>query len=575
MSNSDAETSQDARRRSYLTRSKVHNNPERTTEIDKGLQARKNTRAGTREGHDDIRATPGTSGTASTPNDHVRQDRTRTSPLDKFRHLWHSEKNRIRPRPIEDLLEGEGRFGDISGEGAWGDDQSRINVPIQDTPTRFDVKEFARSVARSNQLQLERDRSRRSSLPVPRPEIVTRNEPENQEEIPPRNIVPPQVEEQANIEPQIVNMANQRFVEGVKYKDASKSIREFDGQNLDVEDFIHSVERAAVWYQGEQIPAFIQHVKLTKLVGEAFDVTCGAIHNTVAEFIAALRARYKAADTVCELNGKLASSCQQPNESVCSYSLRIKELVRRIKENYKLENADYLNTLTQAAQTTHINQFNNQTEQSAIYFFIGGLRPDVKARVTAQRDFATTAELAERVEKDAIKYEKIRQTSTVAFTGVDSAKMNAIEDKLVALTRMITEQGKALEEKICALCKEKGHEMEKCPHNPFNSNAPRATKEAGSNGKKWCTHCKSNTHDTDYCWKLKNAKKGTKTPFCQTCRTKGHETTDCRKRSGKKKCYFCNSDEHNQRECQAYADSRAKYLKFMEEEQKKNGKVLP
>lgn len=53
----------------------------------------------------------------------------------------------------------------------------------------------------------------------------------------------------------------------------------------------------------------------------------------------------------------------------------------------------------------------------------------------------------------------------------------------------------------------------------------------GNQKSRWCTNCKSNTHDTNYCRKLNSsgAKPQAKHRWCDICRSKTHDTKFCRK----------------------------------------------
>ena len=371
------------------------------------------------------------------------------------------------------------------------------------------------------------------------------------------------------------NMAHEPHgpqIESIKYKDAAKVVKEFNGYNLDVEDFLNSVELGARLIPGPSHATFINYIKLNKLSGEAVTLSLQRTHNTLEEFKNFLRHLYRPKESVYELQGRLAMIYQFLNENVCSFKLRVSDLAKRIKENYAVEIEDEHLEIAELAR--RLRDFNNQTDRAALNYFLKGLKKEIKSEMTPQADFRSTAELAANIEKEQLKYEERRGgvqpqfnnqlNKNISFTGINKselkdeidAKISHLQESFITFTEKLD---KKLEEKLaekpvvtCVLCKKIGHNIDDCYSNPFNKNSPKRGNNRGrpnsQNSQQWCNNCKSNTHSQNNCFRSRNNQQNSR--FVNQRNNNSNNDNNTSNRF----CDFCDSHAHRLEDCKTYVE---------------------
>ena len=114
----------------------------------------------------------------------------------------------------------------------------------------------------------------------------------------------------------------------------------------------------------------------------------------------------------------------------------------------------------------------------------------------------------------------------------DTQKIQSTSNSVMSLH----EKSKPKYKRWCSICKSETHDTNFCRN---------------KNKRRWCENCKSNTHDTSYCRSAPSSGKNPK--YCSICKSNTHTLQTCRKRNGHAKTVVFKEQEDNISESNSFA----------------------
>ncbi|KAJ8683078.1 hypothetical protein QAD02_018870 [Eretmocerus hayati] len=145
-------------------------------------------------------------------------------------------------------------------------------------------------------------------------------------------------------------------------------VPEFDGKNIPVYEYSKGLREVKQLVAEEDEPLLTRILQI-KLRGLAHDLIAFDEIDNIHELMKRIRDWFRSSEDIYDLYAKLMHSYQQPNESVIDYTVRLKDLIDRIKD---------LNEFEQPQRCLTKEQFERQVDENGLKQFIRGLKLRIK-----------------------------------------------------------------------------------------------------------------------------------------------------------------------------------------------------
>lgn len=325
----------------------------------------------------------------------------------------------------------------------------------------------------------------------------------------------------------------------ISLKDAVSCIPIYNGEPGELFDFITNCEEAK-----DMLPPLAE-ANITKLIQRKClsqpvkDSLNGEKYTTVKNLIDALKAIYTPTKTEWQLQGELGKMFQKENETVVSFTSRLRKKGQEIVESHKINNAD----LSEAQLTAYQAEINENIKQC----FLQGLKPEIDQRMPSCASMKIAYEKAIEIERKLTAKHDLRgrEQRKIDTKTPDSKPVkfitdnNSIKNLKNPLSTNDNKHNYNNSNKIsnpnfqpipgitCQICEKRGHSAKTCYTRLKNLNNPN---------NEPCQICEKTNHTAKNCYLLnKNPVQGrgqssttNEGQICRYCKKPGHILKNCR-----------------------------------------------
>ncbi|KAJ8677790.1 hypothetical protein QAD02_013577 [Eretmocerus hayati] len=145
-------------------------------------------------------------------------------------------------------------------------------------------------------------------------------------------------------------------------------VPEFDGKNIPVYEYSKGLRDVKRLVAEEDEPLSTRILQI-KLRGLAYDLIAFDGFNNIHELMKRIRDWFRSSEDIYDLYAKLMHLYQQPNESVIDYTVRLEDLIDRIKD---------LDEFMQPQRCLTKEHFERQVDDNGLKELIRGLKLRIK-----------------------------------------------------------------------------------------------------------------------------------------------------------------------------------------------------
>ena len=235
-------------------------------------------------------------------------------------------------------------------------------------------------------------------------------------------------------------------------KDAIELIPKYNGVNIPLSAFLDGCREARSMIPPINEPDLAKLIKM-RLFGEALKSAQSKVFSNIDEIAKFFNSIFGSAKTCHQLHGELANMRQKRNESVITFSNKIKAIAQELLEAAIRE------------KRVH-SGYNMQLEKDKVKFFIRGLHWVIKARMGQAESLDAATEQAIEIERDFACYDSAELNETIKSMGelqidkVERSRINRVE---------------AAELVSCRFCRKPGHVERDCWARQREQNSAAAT----------------------------------------------------------------------------------------------------
>ena len=206
-----------------------------------------------------------------------------------------------------------------------------------------------------------------------------------------KKINQPPVHLQVVQEDQLINYSQNRnpfqIMETVKLKQIMSLIPTFNGNNINVEELIHAIDKATPILPDHAELAFLQTIWIEKLQGHPQNLIEVTRLTTVENFKTQLRNLYGKYTIPENLVSKLSMIYQFDAETVASYKNRVSEIVKQIKEARAREIDTKFPHENIAQRQQRLAEYITFIEEMAHDKFFNGLKKELLPHVLTKKKY--------------------------------------------------------------------------------------------------------------------------------------------------------------------------------------------
>lgn len=338
----------------------------------------------------------------------------------------------------------------------------------------------------------------------------------------------------------------------ISFKSALEFLpKEFDGHNMSVLKFVKNcrfAEESIVPQERSHLYKIIR----SRIVGDAENSIQNHEITNLNELLNYLKNVYIERKSMSQLNSVLATVAQNEDEDVLKYSSRVGEVLNEITELLQEDNG----------VEGSIEKVKSIRE-TALGNFILGLKKELILRVRLEkpRTLAEAIKIAREAEWE-IKFQGTlaRKSNEKVDKKLDNSTINVNNPRWHHNARFqrssrvqffnkaqkgqqnqvkvdTAKSGETNQDRICYICKKKGHISRDCPQKKIEQDQPQKKQQVE------CFYCGKKGHVKRECWKLLNKGKVMKLE-CSKCGRSGHNVEKCWGA-----CSICKKFGHPQENC--------------------------
>ena len=319
-------------------------------------------------------------------------------------------------------------------------------------------------------------------------------------------------------------MANQQLK--LPLKDVAKIVPEFDGKNMEPEEYIEKLQQAKNIIADADERNLVQLLRI-KLKGEVYKALKGINIPTIEILIESIRKIYPSKEDIHTLYGKLIRINQEPNETVLEYANNVTEIGDKIIQLKSLESGITEDNLT---------AFKTKLETDILNCFKDGLKSELRFALGEHENLSSAIQKAINLEANTEKRNMIKKDTATILYNFEKSNINTARIYRCQICKDNEHEALFCDNASCVYCKNKDHMS-------FLCNVAKDKIEL------ICKFCSSWGHSMDTC-KL-NHLKGI---HCQYCQEMGHTATSCSLIKKYELCWKCKEKGHSPNVCEKSAN---------------------
>ena len=240
-------------------------------------------------------------------------------------------------------------------------------------------------------------------------------------------------------------MANQQFK--LPLKDVTKIVPEFDGKNMEPEEYIERLQQAKNIIANTDEQNLVQLLRI-KLEGEVYKALKGINIPTIDVLIESIRKIYPSKEDIHTLHGKLIRINQELNETVLEYANNVTEIGNKILQ---------LKTLEPGITEENLTIFKTKLETNLLNSFKDGLKSEIRFALGEHATSKSAIQKAINLEANTEKRAMMRKDTATILYNFEKPNINTARIYHCQICRDTENKALFCLSASCVYCKNRDH----------------------------------------------------------------------------------------------------------------------